>query len=122
MIEELEEETKTDRMQFGFQAKIRTPEAAIEVAAMLEENQDLMADFLDLTKEYDRVSRWLLIRKLEEVGVPKYLINKIIIFPPSQSENCRRCYFSMDSSYHWISQKGTDPPALFRVYIKILVN
>lgn len=63
VVEELEEATKTDRMQYGFQTRLNTLQAAIEGAASLEENKELLAAVLDLTKAYDRVNRMILIQK-----------------------------------------------------------
>lgn len=80
VVEELEEITKTDRMQFGFQARINALQAEVEVSAKLETNEHSTAAILDLINANDRVSRQVMISKLEELGVTIDIINQILIF------------------------------------------
>lgn len=123
VISELEEITKTERMQFGFQARLSTLQAAVDVAAQLEIDEFILAAILDLTKAYDRVSRQVLINKLEELGVPRDLINQIMIFllplsVTTAGDVKSACAILMVG----LVQGGKASPALFRIYINDLAD
>lgn len=79
VVEELDELTTTDRMQYGFQTRINTLQAEIEITARLESKEQLMAVILDLTKAYEKVSRSNLIRKVQNIGIAPD-VHQIIIF------------------------------------------
>lgn len=79
VVDELHEIVRKDYMQFGLQLTIDTLQAAIVVAAVLNEADEYLVVVLDLTKAYDRVVRAILIEK-EKMNVPEDLINQIIEF------------------------------------------
>lgn len=80
VVDELDEITHTYRMQFGFQRLINTLQAAVDVAAVLNEAAEYLVAVIYLTKAYDRVVRALMMEKFEKIGVPQDLINQIILF------------------------------------------
>lgn len=54
---DLEAYLKTDMMQYRFQHNIKILQAALEVAARLEQEVGQLLAILDLAKEYDKVIR-----------------------------------------------------------------
>lgn len=123
VIEELEEITVTDRMQYGFQNRVSTLQAAISIAAKLETDEHLMSAILDLTKAYDRVSRKIIIKKLEQLGVPIDLINQILIFLlPIHVTTTGDVTSATAIITIGLTQGGTASPALFRLYINDLAG
>lgn len=103
-------------MQFGFQGRINKLQAAIEVASWLETEDNLLAAFLALKKAYDTVSRRLIIRKLESLGVPANLVSQVVVFLLQllvrTSGDVTGAIAILTIG---LAQGGTESPALFRI-------
>ena len=61
----IEERIEFDQDQFGFQSGINVLQVAVEVRAAMKEKR--YAAVLDMSKEYDRMNRGNLLRKLDRV-------------------------------------------------------
>lgn len=123
VVEKLEEITVTDRMKSVFQARINTLMAEVDISAKLETSEYILPAIMDLTKAYDKVSRQILLRKPEHLGVPTDLINQIMIFLlPLTVSTAGDVTKVTDLLTIGLTQGETASPALFRIYINDLAS
>lgn len=54
VMAEIEQALGKDRMQYGFQKNLNTPQSALDIAAVVEEEIGQLLAVLDLAKAYDR--------------------------------------------------------------------
>lgn len=123
VVDELDEIITPDRMQYGFQRAINTLQAALDVAAILNEAIEHLIAVLDLTKEYDRVVRAILIQKIESMNIPKDLVAQITIFlVPLIVKTAGDETHTLVALTTGLKQGGAASPALFRVFIDDLAS
>lgn len=114
---ELEDVLCTDRMQYGFQRHMNILQAAIEIAARLEEQVGKLMAVLDHAKAYDKVIRQILIDKLRKHGVPANLIHQLIIFLlPLLAKTAGDLTNTIATITTGLVQGGTSSPRLFPIF------
>lgn len=97
---------------------MNTLQAAIDVAAVLNEAIQYLVAVLDLTKAYDRVVRGLLVKKIERMSLPQDLVNQIIIFlVPLLLQTSGDVAYTIAKLSTGLTQGGSASPALFRIFI-----
>lgn len=123
VIDALDELICPDRMQFGFQRAINTLQAAIDVAAVLNEAVQHLFAILDLTKAYDRVVRARLIEKLKSMDITQDLVNQIVVFlVPLVVQTAGDVTRATAIITTGLAQGGSASPALFRIFIDDLAG
>lgn len=118
VVEELYSLVRPDRIQFGFQSHINTLQAAMDIAAKLNELVQKIIAVLDLTKAYNRVVRAMLIEKLEKMGIPQDLVTQIVVFLVplivQTAGDVTKLTVTLTTD---LAEGGTASPPLFRIFI-----
>lgn len=109
----------TDRAQYGFQAGIQVTQAALSVMATIKKDIDFVV-VLDLAKAYGNILKLLMESKLRS-KVDDKLTNQLIVFLLTvQAQVSGDITNTVIAMLRGLTQCGTSPPALFRVFINEL--
>lgn len=121
VVTELERVITTYKSQFGFQAGIQTLQAALTVLAAIRTTAKFLA-ILDLAKAYYSIVKALLLLKLKKTVSPN-LSNQLLIF--LLTVRARACLTGDITNSEVVIKKGltqggTSPPVLFKMFINDL--
>ncbi len=123
ILDRLSEYVGTTDNQFGFKSKLGTDQCVYALKEIVSkyrrQNSTMFMCFLDASKAFDRVNHGKLFSKLQERGVPLYLI-RILQFWYSQQTMRIRWGSSISAPFHvtnGVRQGGILSPVLFNIYM-----
>ena len=123
LLKRAEDSLMTSDNQFGFKTKHGTDMCIYALKEILHTynslNSTMFLSFLDASKAFDRVSHCKLFHKLEQRGVPSYII-RILVFWYSQQTMVIRWGNVMSAPFYvsnGVRQGGILSPFLFNIYM-----
>ena len=128
IILRLEEYLWTNDNQFGFKSGHSTDLCIYALSEFIEyfksRSTSVYVAFLDASKAFDKISHWILFRKLIDRKVPIYLVKILCYWYQHQIMSVRwGCSISKGFNVtNGVRQGGVLSPKLFNVYIDGLSN
>lgn len=128
LLQDLENLIKLNLNQYGFRKNTSTIMAVTMVKETIFSysagNTCVFASFLDMSKAFDRVNHFKLLRKLMSLGIPSYMI--AILFNMYRNQNVyvtfNNCISNVWKLGNGVRQGGIISPLLFNFYIDEVLN